>query len=196
MKLRKARGISCVETETRAHQEVLALVSAVLGKLVDLAQDRGEGLGQSLALLHRVGVVAEAAERLGREASGLFDQVLDLVDALVGGGDRTDGLADTVLEAAQVGRTLREALGGEELARSIERRVDLVAGRESKLRRGKLRGRLLQEKKVRADAGVELDVAVGHWSYSISTRAAPGPSGTPRHLTAAESQAQGTDRKN
>jgi hypothetical protein len=45
-----------------------------------------------------------------------------------------DRLTHAIEQAAEVGRAVRQALGGEERARVVERTVDLAAGRKPELR--------------------------------------------------------------
>src|SRR6185369_13631043 len=148
--------------QTRADQQVLALIAGILRQLVDLAKDAVEAVGQALAERDRSRVVAEAAEGLGGETLGLIDQRRDAADALVGGVDRADRLTDAILQTGQIAGPLVEALGREERGRVVEGGVHLVAGGQADLGTVQQSGGLLEEEEVTANASGKLDVVASH----------------------------------
>ena len=101
-----------------------------------------------------------------------FDQLGQRGDAVVGGLERFLRLADRVEQRVQVARAIAERLRGEEVARIVERRVDLLAGREPVLRRGHEVGGVLQRQQVLSNAGGKDDVAHDEFPLSNDNRVA------------------------
>ena len=91
-----------------------------------------------------------------------IDQLLQRGDAGVGGLQDLHAVANAVQKVADVAGAVIEPRGREIVGRVVERRVDLLTGREAILRRGEQCGRGLEREKVLANRRRENNV--GHVS--------------------------------
>ena len=152
------RGVVLVEDGGQvvafAGQQVLALVGAVLGHVLDL-------LEQIVVLLGVLGALVLALGLQGLVGLGLcrFRQLGDVGDALIGSLHRLHNLAHVIEQGAQILGAVVEAGSGEEGVRIVERRVDLLAGRELVLHARHEIGSLLQGEQVLPYGGGQSNIS-------------------------------------
>ena len=107
------------------------------------------------------GIADRGLQRLVGDRLGGVDQLLQRGDAGIGRLQHLHTVVDAIEQVADVARPVVQPLRGEEVGGIVERRVDLLAGRQPLLRRGQQVGRRLQRQQVLANGRRENDV--GHW---------------------------------
>src|SRR5207302_6335283 len=110
----------------------------------------------------RLGRVADLGlQRLVGDRLRRVDQIGQRGDAGVGGLQGLNAVADAVKQVRNVVGAAVEPRCGEEVDRVVERRVDLLAGRQAILRDARQRGRVLQREQILPDCSGKGDA--GHY---------------------------------